>query len=216
MRLVATLLVAGAVGVSSALAASPRQSVLAEALQAMHGRAGSVYLVDSGRRAVIVAASQEAEWRGYVAASVYAAKGFPLHSVRLVRPKPLGDVTLAFPAVNCACSYPGIHRLPKVRPASRQQVVRAIDAAARREGARIDHIELLHPLAYAPIITVTARHPGRFLRLAKAAQLVDKLYKRIEGAYVFVRNGNGRVVASGGYTRRSYVSFGEVGWATPI
>src|SRR5215831_10485309 len=107
MRVVATILVAGAVGVSYALAASPRQQALAYALHAMGGRAGSAYLADSGRRAVIVAASQEAQWKGYVAASVYAAEGHPLHSVRLIRPKPLGDVTLPFPAVNCACAYPG-------------------------------------------------------------------------------------------------------------
>jgi hypothetical protein len=216
MRLAATLLVAATVSVGSALAAAPRQNVLADALRAMHARAGSVHLAHSGRRAVIVAASQDAQWKGYVAASVYAARGYPLHSVRLVRPKPLGgNVTLGFPAVNCACAYPGMHRLPQIRPDSRLQVLRAIHAAAQREGAHIDRVELLHPLAYAPVITVTARHPKRFLRLGKAPMLVDRLYKRVEGAYIFVRARSGPLVASGGYTGRSYTVFGEVGWGIP-
>ena len=216
MRLVATLLAAVALGVGSAHAAAPPQQVLADAIQAMQLRDGSAHLAHGGRRVVIVAASHEAQWKAYIAASVYAAHGYPLHSIRLVRPKPLGDVTLGFPAVNCACSYPGIHQLARVRPASRREVVGAVDAAAQREGARIDRIELLHPLAYAPVITVTARDPKRFLRLGKATLLVQKLYKRIEGAYVLVRDANGRVVASGGYTRRSYTAFGGVGWAVPV
>jgi hypothetical protein len=216
MRVVSCLLVAAVLTVGSTPAAAHRQPVLADALHAMHARAGSAYLADHGKRVVIVAAAQEAQWKGYVAASVYAAHGNPIHSVRLVRPKPLGDVTLRFPAVNCSCVYPGMNRLSRVRPTSRRQVLRAIEAAAQREGVRIDRIELLHPLAYAPVITVTARHPRRFLRLAKAPMLVDRLYRRIEGAYIFVRGPGGRPVASGGYTARSYTAFGEVGWAIPV
>jgi hypothetical protein len=216
MRVVATLLVAAAVNSGSALAAAaPRQHVLADAVQAMHGRSGLVHLADSGRRAVIVSASQEAQWKGYIAASVYAARGYPLHSVKLVRP--LGDVTLGFPAVNCACAYPGMRRLPKLKhPASRRQVVQAIDSAARQEGARIDSITLLHPLAYAPVIVVTPRDPHNFLRVAGGPKLVQALDRRIEGAYVVVRGRGGRVLANGGYTGRSYTVFGEVGWAIPV
>ncbi len=165
---------------------------------------------------MIVAASQEAQWKGYVAASVYAAHGYPLHSVRLVRPKPPGDVTLRFPAANCACFYRGMNRLAKVRPASRRQVIRAIEGAANRAGAHVNRIELLHPLAYAPIVVVTPHNPKDFLRQGKAALLFDRLQRRIEGGYVFVRGGDGRLVASGGYTGRSYTSFGEVGWATAV
>jgi hypothetical protein len=216
MRVVVTLLLAAAVGVGSALAAAPRQHVLRDALQAMHARPGLAYLAHDGRRVVIVSGSQEAQWRGYVAASVYAAHGYPLHSVRFVRPRPIGDVTLGFPAVNCACSYPGMHRLGKVKRASRRQVVRAIDSAARRSGARIDSLQLLHPLAYAPVIVVSPRHPRNFVRLAGAPRLVEALYRRIEGAFIFVRGKGGRVIASGGYTGRSYTVFGEVGWAIPV
>jgi len=166
---------------------------------------------------VIVAASQEAQWKGYVAASVYAAHGYPLHSARLVRLEPLGNVTLPFPAVNCACFYRGIDQpLAKVRPASRRQVVRAIEAAANRAGAHVDRIELLHPLAYAPIVVVTPHHPKDFLREGKAPLLFERLWQRIEGAYVLVRSRDGRLVASGGYTGRSFTSFGEVGWATAV
>lgn len=216
MRVVATLLVAAAVSSGSALAAAtPRQHVLGAAVQAMHARSGSVHLADSGRRAVIVAASQEAQWKGYVAASVYAARGYPLHSVKLVRPRPRGDVTLGFPAVNCACAYPGMHRLRKVKPASRAEVVQAIDWAARRAGAHIDRIELLHPLAYAPVIVVSPHDPSNFVRVAGAPKLVDALLGRIEGAYVFVRGKGGRLIANGGYTARSYTAFGQVGWAIP-
>jgi len=218
MRVVTTLLVAAAVGVGSALAAaSPRQDVLAQAVQAMHGRPGLAHLADSGRRAVIVSGSQEAQWKGYIAASVYAARGYPLHSVKLVRPKPMGDVTLGFPAVNCACAYPGMHRLRKLKqPATRRQVVQAIDSAARRMGARIDSIELLHPLAYAPVIVVSPRDPHNFVRVAGAPRLVQALYRRIEGAYIFVRGKGGRVIANGGYTGRSFTVFGEVGWAIAV
>jgi hypothetical protein len=217
MRVVATLLVAAAVGAGPALGGTPRQNVFANALQAMHIHGGSAYLADGGRRVVIVAASQETQWKGYVAASVYAAHGYPLRSVRLVRPKPMGDVTLGFPAVNCACAYPGMHRLPKLKhPASRRQVVQAIDAAASREGARIDSIALLHPLAYAPVIVVSPRHPSNFVRVAGAPRLVQALYRRIEGAYIFVLGKGGRVIANGGYTGRSYTVFGEVGWAIPV
>ncbi len=46
--------------------------------------------------------------------------------------------------------------------------------------------------------------------------LATLLYKRIEGAYIFVRGYNGHLVASGGYTRRSSDVFGEVGWAIPV
>jgi hypothetical protein len=217
MRLVATLLVAAAVTSGAAFAAAPRPRPLAAVLRAMHARPGSGYLADHGRRAVMVAATQEAEWKGYVAASVYAAEGHPLRSVRLLRPKSLGgDVTLRFPAVNCACAYPGMNRLHKIRPASRRQVFRTIRAAAQREDARIDRLVLLHPLAYAPVIVVTPRNPRSFMRVGGAPMLVDKLYTRIEGAYVVVRTGGGRVVASGGYTRRSFTAFGEVGWAIPV
>jgi hypothetical protein len=215
MRVVATLLLAATVGVGAALAAAPRQHVL-RALQAMHARPGLAYLAHDGRRVVIVSGSQEAQWRGYVAASVYAAHGYPLRSVRLVRPGPIGDVTLGFPAVNCACSYPGMHRLGKIKPASRREVVRAIDSAARRSGARIDGLQLLHPMAYAPVIVVSPRHPRNFVRLAGAPRLVQALYRRIEGAFIFVRGKGGRVIASGGYTGRSYTVFGEVGWAIPV
>jgi hypothetical protein len=208
--------VALAVSAGSAHPATPRQLALVQALHAMHARSGLAHLADSGRRVVILAASQEAEWRGYVAASVYAARGYPLHSVRLLRPKPPGDVTLGFPAVNCACVGPGLKRLAKVRPASPRQILRAIDGAARRAGARVDRIELLHPLAYAPVIVVTARRPKEFLRLGKAASLVGRLYRRIEGAYVFVRGEGGRLLASGGYTARSYTTYGQVGWAVPV
>jgi hypothetical protein len=135
------------------------------------------HLVHHGRRVVIVGASQEAQWKGYVAASVYAAHGYPLHSVRLVRPNPLGNVTLPFPAVNCACFYRGMDEpLAKVRPASRRQVVRAIEAAANRAGAHVNLIELLHPLAYAPIVVVTPRHPKDFLRRGKAPLLFERLW----------------------------------------
>jgi hypothetical protein len=218
MRVVTALLVAAAVAAGSASAAStPRRHVLTDAVQAMHARSGSVYLADGGHRAVIVAASQEAQWKGYIVASVYAAHGYPLHSVRLVRPKPMGDVTLDFPAVNCACAYPGMHRLPKLKqPATRRQVVQTIDSAARRMGARIDSITLLHPLAYAPVIVVSPRHPSTFVRLAGAPRLVQALYRRIEGAYVFVRGKGGKIIANGGYTARSYTAFGEVGWAIPV
>jgi hypothetical protein len=215
-RVLATVLLAVTVGVGAALAATPRQHVLRDALQAMHARPGLAYLDQHRTRVVIVSGSQEAQWRGYIAASVYAAHGFPLHSVRLVRPGPIGDVTLGFPAVNCACSYPGMHRLGKIKPASRRQVVRAIDSAARRSGARIDSLQLLHPLAYAPVIVVSPRDPGNFVRLAGAPRLVQALYRRIEGAFIFVRGKGGRVIASGGYTGRSYMVFGEVGWAIPV
>lgn len=213
MRVLATLLVAAAVAVAPA--AAKREPALADALHAMHARSGSVYLADGGRRAVIAAASQEAQWKGYVAASVYAARGNPLHSVRLVRPKPFGDVTMGFPAVNCACRRPGMNRLGKLKPASRQQVVHAIEMAAKHIGARIDRIELLHPLAYAPIVTVTAHDPKEFLRLGKAPSLVDGLMGHIEGTYIIVWS-DGHVVANGGYTGRSYTVFGEVGWAIPF
>ena len=137
--------------------------------------------------------------------------------MRLVRPRSIGgDVTLGFPAVNCACAYPGMHRLRKIRPASRRQVVQAIDKAAERAGARIDHIELLRPLAYAPVIVVSPRHPSTFVRLAGAPRLVQAIYRRIEGAYVLVRGKGGRIIASGGYTARSYDVFGQVGWAIPV
>ena len=216
MRVVATLVLAATLGVGSVLAAIPRHPVLDAALQAMHARPGLAYLDRQGRRVVIVSGSQEAQWRGYVAASVYAAHGYPLRSVRLVRPGPIGNVTLGFPAVNCACAYPGMHRLGKIKPASRRQVVRAIDRAASREGARIDQLELLHPLAYAPVIVVSPRHPRDFVRVAGAPRLVQALGGRIEGAYIFVRGKGGRVIASGGYTGRSYTVFGEVGWAIPV
>ena len=161
---------------------------------------------------MIVSGSQEAQWKGYIAASVYAAQGYGLHSVRLVRPT--GNVTLGFPAVNCACAYPGEHRLPKLKqPASRQQVLRAIDSAASRMGAHIDDITLLHPLAYAPVIVVSPHDPRNFLRTAGAPRLVQALYRRIEGAYIVVRGKGGRVIANGGYTGRSFTAFGEVGWA---
>lgn len=216
MRVVATLLVAADVGVSAAFASGQPQPALADAIQAMHARNGSVYLADHDRRAVIVAASNEAQWKGYIAASVYAARGNPLHSVELVRPQPLGNVTMRFPAVNCACSRPGMNRLGKLKPASRQQVVHAIETAAKDDGARIDRIELLHPLAYAPVVTVTAHDPKEFLRLGKAPSLVAGLMGHIEGAYIIVRSRDGHVVANGGYTGRSYTVFGEVGWAIPV
>lgn len=216
MRVVATLLLAATVGVGSVLAATTRQHVLGDALQAMHARPGLAYLTHHGTRVVIVSGSQEAQWRGYIAASVYAAHGFPLRSVRLLRPGPIGDVTLGFPAVNCACAYRGMHQLGKVKPASRRQVVRAIESAARRVGARIDRIDLLHPLAYAPVIVVSPRHPHKFVRLAGAPKLVQALYRRIEGAFIFVRGKSGRFIASGGYTGRSYTVFGQVGWGIPV
>lgn len=217
MRVVATILVAAAIGAGAALAAPPvSRHVLRDALRAMHARPGLAYLSHHGTRVVIVSGSQEAQWRGYIAASVYAAHGFPLHSVRLVRPGPIGNVTLGFPAVNCACAYRGMHRLGRVKPASRRQVLHAIDSAARRTGARIDGIELLHPLAYAPVIVVSPRHPHRFVRLAGAPKLVQALYGRIEGAFISVRGKGGRFIASGGYTSRSYTAFGQVGWAIPV
>jgi hypothetical protein len=214
--LIAIVIVAGSVGAGAAAGAPSGQRVLADALHAMHARGDLAHVADHGRKVVVVAASQEAQWRGYVAASVYAAHGYPLHSVRLVRPKPMGDVTLGFPAVNCECAYPGMHRLGKIKAATRRQVVRAIDSAARREGARIDRVALLHPLAYAPVIVVSPRHPNNFVRLAGAPKLVAALDRRIEGAYIFVRGKGGRLIASGGYTGRSYTVFGQVGWAIPV
>jgi hypothetical protein len=217
MRIAVTLLLVLTVSVASALAVAPRPHVLADAIHAMHGRAGLAHLARQGRRVVIDGASQEAQWRGYVAASVYAARGHPLRSVQLIRPKADGgEVTLGFPAVNCACSYPGMHRLHTIRPATGRQVVHAIDIAAQHEDAHIDRIELLHPLAYAPVIVVTPRHPSSFVSRSGAPSLVEKLNGRIEGAFVLVRDGSGRLVASGGYTGRSYTVFGEVGWAIPV
>jgi len=216
VRVAVTLIVVAASGVSTALAATPQQHALADALQAMHARSGLAHLAHHNRSVVIVSGLQEAQWKGYIAASVYAARGNPLRSVRLVRPGPIGNVTLHFPAVNCACAYPGMNRLRKIRPATRPEVVQAIRGAAQREGARVDCIELLHPLTYAPIVTVTAPHPRRFLRQAKATLLVQRLYRRIEGAYIIVRGPGGRVFANGGYTGRSYEVFGEVGWAIAV
>jgi hypothetical protein len=215
----AIVLVASTLAGGSAYTASPsqRQLVLADALHAMRARGDLAHLADSGRRAVIATASQESQWKGYVAASVYAARGNPLHSVKFVRPKPLGgDVTLGFPAVNCACSFPHMHRLGRLRPASRLQVVRAIYAAAKRVGAQIDRIELLHPLAYAPIITVTVGDPRRFVRSDLEARLGIPLLGKVEGFWVTVRGPRGRVFASGGISVRSYDVFGNGGWMIPV
>jgi len=219
MKLLVLLLIVGALAsasVGSAAAPAPAREVFASALHAMRAPPGSAHLAHGGRIAVVVSGSQEVQWSAYVAASVYAARGNPLRSVRFVRRKNAGgDVTLGFPAVNCACAYPGMRRLGKVKPASRDQVVSAIETAAARTGAHVVRIELPHPLAYAPIIVVDARDPWNFLRLGKAAELVGKLEGRIEGAYVIVRDRHGRFVRSGGYTARSYTTYGEVGWAVP-
>jgi hypothetical protein len=210
MRVATTLLVAAAVGTGSAPAAAGRNPVLADALHAMRTHGVSVRIEHGGRRLVFKGAvSPLAQWKAYVAAGVYAARGFPLRSVRI------GGVTSDYPAANCACYRPGIHRVGRFPAAPRRRVLALLESASRRVGARIDRIELLHPLAYAPMVTVTVRDPRRFVRRDLEARLGIPLLAKVEGFWVTVRGPRGRVFLNGGVTVRSYDVFGNSGWAIP-
>jgi hypothetical protein len=210
MRVVATLVIAATAGVGSALAVTPRQHVLADALQAMQTRGTSVRVEHGGRKLVFRGAvSPLAQWKAYVVAGVYAARGFPLRSVGI------RGVTLGYPAVDCMCFRPGSHRVGRFPAASRRRVVALLESAARKVGARIDRLELLHPLAYAPVVTVTVRDPRRFVRRDLEARLGVPLLAKVEGFWVTVRGPRGRIFASGGVTVRSYDVFGNSGWAIP-
>jgi hypothetical protein len=211
MRVVAaTVLVATTATVVSAFAATPRQRVLANALRAMHSRGVSARIVNHGHTLVFEgASSNEAQWKAHVAAGVFAARGFPIVSLRV------GELTEGFP-YHC-CAYHS--RIPsagyRLRLARRDRVVAAIRRATR-PGVRIDRIQLLRPLGYAPVVTVTARNPQRFINRGGLARDLGPAAQRTEGVFVIVRGPRARVFATGGISFRSGYAFGSVGWGMAL
>jgi hypothetical protein len=212
IRVVATFLLAASATLvgSAAAATTPQHRVLADALHAMQARGVSVRIVNHGRTLVFEGArSNEAQWKAHVAAGVLAARGFSILSLRV------GGLTEGFP-YHC-CAYHS--RIPsagyRLRLARRDRVVAAIRQAAR-SGARIDRIQLLRPLGYAPVVTVTARDPQRFVNRGGLARVLGPAAQRTEGVFVIVRGPRGGVFATGGIAFRSGYAFGNVGWAMAL
>jgi hypothetical protein len=207
MKLLATVLVAATVSVGTAVGATPPQHVLSDALHAMDAH-GFWMSVERGGRTVVVhrASSNEAKWKAFIAAGVYAAHGFPLRWIRVGRQAP----GYRYPFVSCACSaaqHPG--PAPKVYPVTKGILLKALRRAVRGSGARLDRIELLHPLGYAPVVTVTAHKPRHFIgssvfwTRAFRYRMFSGPHRRVEGMLLIVRDSSGHVVATSGFTTRS-------------
>jgi len=208
MLVLAVAAVAGTAFAGVRAGTPAEQRVLATALRALRARSVSVRVSEHARQRALIfngVSRPEVQWKAEVAAGVFAAHGFALTWIKdgsgLIRYHDLMRFGQRVP-----------HH---VAPATKQQVVASLTTAAQRAGAHLDAIEMLHPLAFAPVVMITVRNPVRFeqrggLQRERAFQsLLDFAKPRVEGIFLIVRDLRGHVRWRGGLAVRPGIGVGD-------
>jgi hypothetical protein len=139
-------------------------------------------------------ADPESQWKEEIAAGVYAAHGLKLNWFEFRAPR---FVKYAGPV------YP-IRR--KLAPIPARRLVAAIRYAAMQARVRLEGVELLKPMGYAPVVTIRVLKPQAFQRRGG----IRLPYNQVEGFFVIYRNGSGRVYARGGSAPRMGMGAGSI------
>ena len=71
---------------------------------------------------------------------------------------------------------------------------------------RLEGVELLKPMGYAPVVTIRVSNPQAFQRRGG----IRLPYNLVEGFFVIYRNGSGRIYARGGTAARMGMGAGSV------
>lgn len=182
--------------ISAALATGANPTLLREkralrnVLNLLHARRLTTQLVTNsdGTHEIIFtgASDNQSRWKAEVAAGVIAADGFPVNWVSVP-----GSGSLHLPAKR-------VH----VTPAQKAPLERAIKAAIKTSpGARIENIEFLRPLAFAPIITIRwprFQEPGTI----NLESILSYHNAQVEGVFLIVRDARGHIRSQGGIVAR--------------